>query len=74
MPREHLVLQSWRFTNPRACVREISNLLEHSDYKLIVEVRSDGLSKLYEELEAELDGYRDMGRVRVEKVMLGKSA
>lgn len=74
MPREHLILEVWRFTNIRACVRELRSLLESSDYKFILQVRADGLTKLYEELEAELDGFKDMGRVKVERIVMEKAA
>jgi hypothetical protein len=60
-PREWLKLESWKFTSVTALVREIAALLECSTYKLQVLIYAEQV----EEVAAELDGWRSMGRVKV---------
>jgi hypothetical protein len=35
MAREEISIESWRFTTPSAFVRELTHLLEFSDYKIV---------------------------------------
>jgi hypothetical protein len=62
MGREKLHLESWRFTRTSAFVREVLQLLEDSDYSLILHVRGADL----EEISHELESCRTFGRVKLE--------
>lgn len=64
MKREELTLESWRFTSTSALAREITALLEFSDYKLVIEVSPSEK----EMLDNELENVRALGRVKVEVV------
>jgi len=64
--REQIVLESWRFTSLSAFGRELTHLLEHSDYHLEARVRESEL----ERIAAELGTIRAMGRLTV-KVQRG---
>lgn len=59
-----LELDYWRFTNPAAFVREIRALLESTDYKLELVIRPEDR----ERLEAEFEGFRALGRIKVKSV------
>ena len=62
MKREEWTLESSHFTTVSALVREISAWLEFSDCKLIVRVEP----KQIEQLQVEIEGWRTLGRVKVE--------
>jgi hypothetical protein len=57
-------LEAWRFTTVAALAREIVALLEHTDYKLLIEVTPP----MREQLDNELESCRTLGRVKVEVV------
>lgn len=58
---EWISLESRRFTSQAAFVREVLCLLQDSDYKLQLVVKQEDI----ERLNAELEGQRSLGRVRV---------
>jgi hypothetical protein len=62
--RPEFRLEAWHFTTTSALAREILALLEVTDYKLIVQVTPPQR----EQLEAELESCKIMGRVKVEVV------
>jgi hypothetical protein len=59
--RELIVLESWRFTSLSAFARELTHLLEHSDYLMEAHVREIEI----ERMAAELGAIRAMGRLKV---------
>jgi hypothetical protein len=56
-----LILEDMRFTNDGAFLREVLALLQDTDYKLQLVVRE----RYIERLNAELEGQRTLGRVKV---------
>lgn len=58
---EWLKLHSSKFTSTAAFVREVLALLEASAYRLELQVRANEV----ERLDAELEGMRTLGRVKV---------
>lgn len=64
MTREILRLQARRFTSAGALAKEITALLECTDYSLLVEVSQQARGML----EAELQDRKTMGRVALEVV------
>jgi hypothetical protein len=61
-----LDLESSRFTSSAAFVREVLALLEATDYKLRLIVKPEEV----ERLDAELEGQRTLGRVKVKRCEL----
>jgi hypothetical protein len=62
MPRPEWILESTSFTTVSALVREIEAWLAFSDCKLIIRV----LPAQFEELRAEMENWRTIGRIRLE--------
>lgn len=52
MSGEEIVIESWRFTTLSAFIRELTALLEFSDYRIEAHVRDNELERLRLELEA----------------------
>ena len=63
--RPEWILESSSFTRISALASEIEAWLKFSDAKLIVRVRSD---EELEQLESELENFRTLSRVIVERV------
>lgn len=59
--KDRKILESWRFTSLSAFARELTHLLEHSDYYLEAQVRESEL----ERLASELGMIRALGRLVV---------
>lgn len=64
MSKPEFKLEAWHFTSTSALAREILQLLEVTDYKLIIETTP----AQYAELCSELESCRTLGRVKVEMI------
>ena len=64
-----LLLESWNFTTTSALAREVKALLECTSYKFVILVRPEH----WEELAAEMENWRLLGRVKVEKIKMSHS-
>lgn len=61
LKRDEVILQTWRFTGISSFVRELTHLLEYSDYRIEAHVLAPEL----EGLAAELGMLRAIGRLTV---------
>lgn len=64
MHRPEVRLHAWSFTSSSALAREILALLEGTDFKITIEVTPPQ----YQELCAELESCKTLGRVKVEMI------